>query len=385
VPYTFTLNASGGTAPYTWTVTQGSLPAGLTLNQFTGVISGTPTTQGTYTYTVQVQDVNGITQVKTFTTSVTTAMSVTTSTLAAWTQGAPGYSQTLAATGGSGTYTWSITAGSGAGTAIPAPGLTLNPVTGAITGTPTTAGTYTFTVTATDTSVPALAASKQVSIVVNQPLAITTATIPDAVQGAFFQRQLATSGGTSPLLWAVTAGALPAGLSLDSLTGVISGIPTTAGPASDFTVTATDASGATASAQLALTVDAPGSNSGGNGSNTPPPSSGGKSGGGCFIATAAYGSYLDPHVMVLRHFRDEVLLKSRPGTAFVHLYYRYSPPVADFIRLHPFLRLCTRWALTPLIFAVKYPLSLLALAAWLIHRFARKVRGARRFRQVLGA
>lgn len=96
---------------------------------------------------------------------------------------------------------------------------------------------------------------------------------------------------------------------------------------------------------------------------TPPPSSsgGGGGGGGCFIATAAYGSYLDPHVMVLRHFRDDILLKSEPGTAFVRFYYKQSPPIADFIAKHPVLKLLTRFALTPLIFAVKYPLALFGI------------------------
>jgi len=87
----------------------------------------------------------------------------------------------------------------------------------------------------------------------------------------------------------------------------------------------------------------------------------------CFIATAAYGSYLDPHVDALRHFRDNVLLHSTAGTLFVDCYYRHSPPIAAFISKHNSLRFCTRLALTPLVFAVIYPkktllmLTLLAL------------------------
>lgn len=94
---------------------------------------------------------------------------------------------------------------------------------------------------------------------------------------------------------------------------------------------------------------------------------GGLSGGGrCFIATAAFGSHLDPHVMTLRDFRDRYLLTHPAGRAFVDWYYRTSPPLAAWIAEREGARTAVRWALTPIVYAVAYPapaggLALLAL------------------------
>jgi len=79
------------------------------------------------------------------------------------------------------------------------------------------------------------------------------------------------------------------------------------------------------------------------------PALGGGGGGGCFIATAAYGSYMEPHVMTLRSFRDEYLLSNKLGRLFVDGYYKYAPPVADFIAKHETLKVATRIALLPIV------------------------------------
>jgi len=102
----------------------------------------------------------------------------------------------------------------------------------------------------------------------------------------------------------------------------------------------------------------------------PPPSSSTGSIGGstdCFIATAAYGSWLEPQVMTLRRFRDQHLLTSAAGTAAVEFYYRHSPPIANYIRERATLRAAVRAALAVVIFCIEQPLvALLCLMSMIL-------------------
>ena len=247
-----TLDATGGVSPYTWSVPPGTLPPGLALSS-SGVISGTPSSPGTFSFTVTVTDAENpaATASRTLSILVNPApLSVTTTSLAGGQVGSA-YTQTLAATGGVTPYSWSVTG-------LP-PGLSVNPATGVISGTPQTPGTATVTVTVTDAENPAVTASKQLSIVVKPaPLMITTASLPAATGGAAYSATLAATGGTTPYAWSVTAGSLPPGLTLNASTGVISGIPDVAGTY-DFTVTVTDAESPamTASQPLSISVSGP--------------------------------------------------------------------------------------------------------------------------------
>ncbi|MFL6172274.1 MAG: putative Ig domain-containing protein [Marmoricola sp.] len=234
VPYSATLAESGGKSTWTWSVTAGVLPAGLKLSA-AGKITGSPTTPGTSTFTVKVQDSTTPTKrVATRQMSITvTPMTVIGSNLPAGLAGKAYPSTTLKTSGGKATFAWTISVG-----ALPA-GMTLS-ASGVIAGTPTSPGTSTFTVRVTDGSVPKNLASRQFTITV-APMSVITTSLPNGkVKTSYPLTTLKVAGGKGTLTWTVASGVLPPGLKL-STGGLISGTPSSAGTYT-FTVRITDSS-----------------------------------------------------------------------------------------------------------------------------------------------
>jgi hypothetical protein len=248
-PYTTqTFTAEGGASGYTWAVTTGSPPAGLSLST-AGVLSGTPTSNAqNATFTVTVTDKDSVSASASFTLPVNLA--ITSSSPLGPGAIHVGYSQALAGAGGLPPYSWSVVSGS-----LPN-GLTLN-ANGTITGTPSIANSFTFTVQLSDNAAPPQTpVQKQFVITISAGLTITTTSLPNATVGVLYSQTLGVVGGSAPYTWSITAGALPAQLSLNPNTGAITGIPSAAG-ASTFTATVTDSAGTAVSQQLTLTVVTP--------------------------------------------------------------------------------------------------------------------------------
>jgi len=248
--YSATLQVSGGTAPYTWSVASGYLPGGLSLAASTGVISGVPTAAGAFSPTIQVTDAANNSGTKALNMSVALASVplISNSALAGGTVGAA-YSATLQAAGGTAPYTWSIISGS-----LPA-GLNLAASTGVISGTPTASGTASFTVQVEDPADDASAKALSIAVTAAAPLtlSITTISLPQASTNSAYSATLQATGGTPAYTWSISSGSLPAGLSLLATTGQIVGTATATGTVG-FTAKVTDSASHTATMPLSLAV-----------------------------------------------------------------------------------------------------------------------------------
>jgi uncharacterized protein (TIGR03437 family) len=244
-PYSLHFSGAGGTPPYSFS--SANTPAGLGVSS-AGLLSGTPSKAGTFSFTVQITDANGISVPGTFSLTVGSGPQAIQVTGLALPDGTAttSYSQTLEAEAGQPPYTWTVIGG-----ALPL-GLQLTSA-GTISGTPTATGMATFTARATD-SAGGFAAGVFTITIDPAALQVISTALPNAIAGLPYGAQpVNASGGFAPYTYAITQGALPSPLTFSN--GQInSGVPAAAG-SSSFTVTVTDAVGNTASGPFTLVVD----------------------------------------------------------------------------------------------------------------------------------
>jgi large repetitive protein len=202
----------------TWSIADGALPAGVTLVSTNGLISGTPTTAGTYAFTVRAEIDPQRVDTKTLAITVRDRVAIGTAVTPPSEVGVP-FLMPLTATGGTGTFAWSVSSG-----AMPT-GLGLTP-TGAIVGKPAEAGRFAFTVTATDAE--GRTGAHPTTLTVAERLAVVAQRLRPARQGRFYQVRLKTTGGVQPAIWRIKRGPLPRGMRFDRQLGLLYGTPTRA-------------------------------------------------------------------------------------------------------------------------------------------------------------
>lgn len=253
--YSQAFSATGGVAPYSFAISSGSLPAGLSLTG-SGTLSGTPAEAGTFSVSVTATDAYGQAVSRAYALDVaqpTLALTPGGGSLPNATAG-EAFSQSLVVAGGIAPYTATLS-----GT-LPT-GITFNPATLAFAGTPTESGTFAFDVTATDSTggTPGTVTATYSLTVLVPALSLSPETVPGATAGVAYTQAFVATGGVAPYQYALGAGTLPAGLSLNAATGQLDGTPTEAG-SFDFSITATDSTTGTAASvtrAYTLAVSAP--------------------------------------------------------------------------------------------------------------------------------
>ncbi len=245
--YSTRLLAAAGKSPLRWSLGDGALPPGVSLDA-SGAIQGSPIRPGTYRFTARVVDASQSTASQTFSVDIRSDLKISSATLPKAAAGAQ-FTHALAATGGLAPSRWAISGGS-----LP-PGLSLGPSTGLIEGSPAVAGRFTFDVKVTDAS--GTTAAQTLSLDVAPALTIVTAPPPGTgVVGSEYSHQLQANGGSPPYQWSVGDGSLPPGLQLDSSRALIRGVPSAAGTFS-LRLRVSDASRARSEAPLSIVVGAP--------------------------------------------------------------------------------------------------------------------------------
>jgi hypothetical protein len=250
VAYAATLTQTGGVGATTFAVTGGALPAGVTLSP-SGLLSGSPLVTGTFGFTVTATDANACTGTQGYSLTVLCpTIAVSPASLAGGTAGVAYAPTAFTQTGGVGTVTWSLATG-----ALPG-GMTLDPATGILSGTPLQTGTFPITVRATDAN--GCTGDRPVTLVIACPtIAVNPASAPAGTAGvAFAGTTFTQTGGVGTIGWSLAAGVLPNGMTLDAGTGLLSGTPLQTG-SFPITVRATDANACTGERALVLTIQCP--------------------------------------------------------------------------------------------------------------------------------
>lgn len=239
--YAQTVVASGGVPPLVYSLGAGALPAGLNLAN-TGVLSGTPTVNGSFDLVMVVTDAEKVARTQGYTLVISARdPMITTTAVDQAREGSP-YNSILQATGGTPPYSWSETAG-----ALPA-GIELG-LDGALSGTPTESGSFDFTARVTDAA--ARTDDVMLTLQVIAPLQLLTSAVPQAIQDRPYSFQFQAAGGAPPYTWSVT-GAPPAGISL-SAEGLLAGTTTSLGD-TELTIRVRDSEGFQKSGLFTLRV-----------------------------------------------------------------------------------------------------------------------------------
>ena len=244
--YRHELDVAGGAAPYLWEVGDGRPPDGISLDPATGTLAGTPASAGGYHFTVRVTDAAGQSVTRPTSLIIVAAPAIDAASPPAGDAGAD-YRHDLTSTGGTAPYLWEVSDGQ-----LP-DGITLDPATGTLAGTPATPGPAHFTVRVTDAAGQTDAAAMSLTITV--PALGFPA--PAGRAGTAYRYELAIVGGTAPYHWEISDGQLPDDITLDPATGTLAGTPAAPGPA-HFTVRVTDAAGQSAAQAVSLTIGSPG-------------------------------------------------------------------------------------------------------------------------------
>jgi len=262
--YSAPLLAEGGAPPYNWSLPEGTLPKGLSLDGNKGIVSGTPLSPGIAQLSLKVTDAarrsacapcalevreQGGILVPMVAGLRSEPLYLITGTLPQAKAG-EAYRSQFAATGGAPPYLWSIHAGG-----LPE-GIALDRHTGSLMGTPSKPQLAVFQAKVTDSEEHADIAENRI-MVVGPELAITTVSLETGTVGSPYEGRLEASGGAPPYRWSISSGALPGGLSLDAASGLISGTPAEHCDAI-LTAQVSDSQGASASEELELLVDSPG-------------------------------------------------------------------------------------------------------------------------------